>query len=72
MAWRISGVVGRAAEGGRRLSGADILLSHAVVGQLDVALVVEQDVVQLKVPVNDDLRHCKMIIMTILMPDRSP
>ena len=71
MARRISGVVGRSAEGGRRLSGADILLSHAVVGQLDVALVVEQDVVQLKVPVNDDPRHCRMIIITILIVIRN-
>ena len=31
----------------------DLLLAHAVVGQLDVALVVEQDIVQLKVQVND-------------------
>ena len=46
-------VVGRAAEGGGGVAGADALLAHAVVGELDVALVVEQHVVQLEVAVDD-------------------
>ena len=49
--WR--DVVWRAAEGGGGVAAADALLAHAVVGQFDVALVVEQHVVQLKVAVYD-------------------
>ena len=45
-------VVGRAAEGGGGVAPADALLAHAVVGQLDVALVVQQHVVQLQVSVD--------------------
>ena len=48
-------VVGRAAEGGGGVAGADALLAHAVVGELDVALVVEEDVVQLQIAVDDAL-----------------
>ncbi len=46
-------VVGGAAEGGGGVSLPDALLAHAVVGQLDVALVVQEDVVQLEVSVDD-------------------
>jgi hypothetical protein len=37
----------------RRVALTDALLAHAVVRQLDVALVVEEDVVELQVSVDD-------------------
>ena len=43
-------VVGGAAEGGGGDPVQDALLTHAEVGQLTVALGVQQDVVQLQVP----------------------
>ena len=46
-------VVGGAAERGGGVARPDALLAHAVVRQLDVALVVQEHVVQLQVPVND-------------------
>lgn len=50
-----SDVVGCTAERGRRVARSDALLAHAVIGQLDVALVVEQHVVQLQIAVDDAL-----------------
>lgn len=45
-------VVGGAAERGGGVALAHALLAHAVVGQLDVALVVQEDVVELEVAVD--------------------
>lgn len=49
-------VVRGAAEGGGGVTGPDAFLAHAVVGQFDVALVVQQDVVQLEIAVDDACR----------------
>ena len=45
-------IVWCAAEGGSSVAPADALLAHAVVGQFNVTLVVQENVVQLQVAVN--------------------
>ena len=49
-------VVGRAAEGARAFAARQALLAHAVVGELDVAVDVEQHVVELQVAIDDAAR----------------
>ena len=49
-------VVGRAAEGLGGEVPRNALLAHAEVGDLDVAVLVQQHVVQLQVPVDDVAR----------------
>lgn len=46
-------VIGSAAERFRRPVAVQALLAHAEVGDLDVPVLVEQDVVQLEIPVDD-------------------
>ena len=48
-------VVGRATKGGCRVTRAYTFLAHAVVGELNVAFVVEQNVVQFQIAVDDAL-----------------
>lgn len=45
--------LGRTAEGGRGAVGLDVLLAQAEVGEDDVTLRVQQDVLGLQVPVDD-------------------
>ena len=48
-----SNIVGSATESGGGVSRSDSFLAHAIVCQLDVSLMVQQHVVQLKVSVDD-------------------
>lgn len=48
-------VVRRTAKGRRGIPGPNALLAHTVISQLDVALVVQEHVVQLQVSINDPL-----------------
>ncbi len=41
------------AEGGRGVAGADALLAHAIVRELDMPFMIKQDVVQLQVAIDD-------------------
>lgn len=52
-------VVGCAAEGGGCVPWTDAFLAHAVVGELDVSLVVQQNVVQLEIAVDDACTEVK-------------
>lgn len=45
-------VIGRPAEGLGRLVTADTLLAHTEVGDFDVAVLIQQDVVELQIPVD--------------------
>lgn len=58
-------VVGCAAEGGGGVSWTDAFLAHAIVSELDVSFMVQQNIVQLEVSVNDAWKEMKGINVSI-------